>query len=283
MGTNTGRSSKQGLPIKSIATAAAVLACGAAGCGEAPPVSDTASSYHSRESTPEAVAKAASVMAATGKLADPARTWSLAVLGDSTGDAPDEWVYLLAEKLSAAHGRPVTVHDWSAASNAYWSATPVGDGRERAPIEIWNASAAGRTFEYSYLHREAALPKQPDLVILNHGHNLGDVQEAHSGSRQLVDWITSNWDTSPAIAITLQNPRTDAATAKHEQVVAALRKQWGNSDVSLIDVHAAFLSSPAGISALLQKDGLHPSGEGEAVWAETVASDLGLLTATAGK
>lgn len=243
---------------------------------EAPtgPVDAKVSELYTHPPTVKAAPTPANLADVKAKLADPSKPWTLAVAGDSTGNADDEWVYLLAKKISAKYGRPIVIHDWSIDTNAYSGHTTVGAGAGQ-PVQIWNASASGKNFTYSFEHRAVELPEQPDLLIVNHGHNIGTGQEARSGAFQLVDWALNKWPTPPAVAVTLENPRVDASAAKQEQVVEALRQQWAGSKVTLVDVHKAFSDAP-NLPALLRDDGFHPNPKGEEVWAEAVWAGLGL-------
>jgi len=208
-------------------------------------------------------------------LKDPQRVWTLGVLGDSTGNGTDEWVYLTAEAMSVKYHRPVTIHNWNIDNNTYADATVVGEGAGK-PIVIWNGSASGKNMEYSYQHRAVMIPEQPDLVIVNHGHNLGTAQEARVGSYKLVDWVTNAWEKSPAVAVTLQNPRTDKVADKHAAVVQSLRDQWTGAPVALIDAWKAFKDATPNTASLLRDDSFHPNPAGEVVWAEAVKRALGV-------
>lgn len=207
-------------------------------------------------------------------LDQPTRPWTLTVLGDSTGNESTEWVYLLGRQLSAKYSRPVVIHDWSIDTNNYSGQTPVGGGGN-APITVWNGSASGMTAGYSLQNFAAMAPQQPDLVIVNHGHNEPSADVALSEVGSLFNRVASAWPQPPAMALVLQNPRTDATAAVQEQVVQALRTHYADSKVSLIDAHAAFQNSGK-LPTLLNPDGKHPNAAGERLWAQTVETALGV-------
>lgn len=245
------------------------------------PVSETVVQYQASPTTAPAVRKGPAELAPTmALLSDASRPWTLAVAGDSTGNAPDEWVYLLAESMSAKYDRPAMIHNWSIDSNSYVDVTTVGKGAGQ-PIVIWNGSASGKNLEYSYVHRAAIMPERPDLFIVSHGLNIAR-QDARPGSYKLADWAFSQWPEPPALAITLQNPRTVNAVASKEladsqaAVVATLRTQWNGGGVTLIDVWKAFHDAGPDFTALLRDDGFHPNGQGEIVWVEAVKRALGV-------
>jgi len=246
-----------------------------AGCVHTPPpVTDKVAQYYSNPPKPKAVKTPAALAPTVALLKDPKRAWSIGVPGDSTGNGPDEWVYLLAKDLSAKYDRPVIIHNWDIEKNRYADTTTIGGGAG-APVTIWNGSASGKGLTYSFEHREAMLPSRPDLVIVNHGHNMATPQEARVGAYNLVDWATNAWDKPPAVAVTLQNPRVDGRAATHAAVVAELREQWTGTPVKLIDVEDAYKSAPD-VAALVREDGFHPNPKGEVVWAEAVKRALGV-------
>lgn len=207
-------------------------------------------------------------------LGEAGRPWTLAVFGDSTGNADDEWVYLLAAQLSAKYDRPVVIHDWSVDANSYSGETPVGDG-SNAPITIWNGSASGQSAGYSLSNFATIAPQQPDLAIVSHGHNETSVRQAIEEVDGLLRMVATAWPQRPAVALVLQSPRLDADAARQDQVVEALRARYTGGAVSLIDVHAAFRSRPS-LPDLLSADLLHPNAAGEQLWAETVEAALGV-------
>lgn len=201
-------------------------------------------------------------------LKDPARPWSLAVLGDSTGNGPDEWVYLLAAELSEKHKRPVDIHNWILESNKYGTTTRVGSG-SNAPITIWNSSASGQSAKYTLSHFDVAVPKKTDAVIISHGHN--NALDASVDIANLTNRVRETWKEAPALAITLQNPRTDARDSQGRALASALRQKWGSrADVELIDVRAAFEAEPDIDILVSPADSLHPTPAGSRVWADAV-------------
>ena len=212
------------------------------------------------------------VAASMALLDDAARPWTLQVLGDSTGNGPDEWVYLTARRISAKYHRPVLIHNWSVASNTYVDATTVGTG-SNGRITIWNGSAPGKGTDYAMANFDAMAPAQPDLVIVSHGHNLIPPTAAKSVAA-LLRHVEKAWSTPPAFAITLQNPQTRPAPgiATQDAVVAALR--FAFSARTLIDVHDAFPTKDLG--KIIGPDGVHPNSAGETIWSNVVCKALGI-------
>jgi len=106
--------------VRRILTAAVMAAAIAstAGCAHTPPpVSDKVAQYYSNPPKPKAVKTPAALASTVALLKDPKRAWSIGVLGDSTGNAEDEWVYLLAVDLSVEYDRPVIILNWDIDTN----------------------------------------------------------------------------------------------------------------------------------------------------------------------
>lgn len=277
----SSRRRKQRLKVAGFALAGvlafgAVLAVTSAALGPKapPPVSDKVASYYSNPPTKAAAPVPGKLAPAVALLGDAKRPWTLQVVGDSTGASPVRWVYVLATRMSAKYDRPVVIHDWNVTSNSYATETTVGDGTG-APIVVWNGSASGKGAQYSLDNWAVMTAQRPDLVVVNHGLNMPDVQSARTGAQSIVDRVVSQWPEPPAIALTVQSPRTDKAAATEEAITNALRQAWTGSPVTVIDVNQAFKA--AGDPApLLIGDGLHPSVKGAAIWADTVQKALGL-------
>ncbi len=220
------------------------------------------------------IAPLASMDATIARLKDASRPWTMAVLGDSTGNEDSEWVHLLTVALIEKTGRPAEVHTWSVDNEAYGMPTRyAGEGQ---PIIVWNGSAAGKHTGYSLDHRHHMVPERPDLLILNHGHNQVDVHETSEEVRSIALWARKAWSEPPALAVTLQNSRTDARADEHARLVARLRQDvQADGAATIIDVFSMFEASQ-NISVLLRPDGFHPSVAGEALWMDVVWRSLGL-------
>ena len=203
---------------------------------------------------------------------------SVTVFGDSTGNEQGEWVYRVVRTIVEKYDRPVTVHDWSIDQNAYVGENTFGADRPNAPVVIWNGSALGKDASYSIDFFPLMAPQPSDLVIISHGHNQTTPEATTQQTTNLVKLVRGAWDTPPAIAITLQNPRIDSSADNQSAKVEAVRGVFSNrADVEVIDVWTRFESAPD-LTALLRPDGFQPSDAGATVWAQTVETSLGLTT-----
>lgn len=208
------------------------------------------------------------------QLRDSEEQWTLAVLGDSTGDESDEWVHILTKRLAEETGRPAVIHDWSIDDERYDDTTEIRGKGE--PIVVWNGSAHGQTAVYSLRHRSDMVPERPDMVIISHGHNHQDSAAAVDEIGNLARWARTTWQEPPALAVTFQNPRLDNFENRQNATVGNLRKAWANKqNAATIDVFAAYRDTgdPAG---LLDSDRLHPNDDGEQLWADTAWEALSL-------
>jgi hypothetical protein len=229
----------------------------------------------SSTSEPEAPAtiESADLAATMARLDDTATPWALTVLGDSTGNDGDEWVASLARTIATERNRPVTYNAWNATTGTYAAPITYGQGNS-APVTIWNGSAAGMGPDYSLANLPALAANPSDLLIVNHGHNFASPQQGASDEAALVTATAAQWQTTPAVAVTLQNPRLTDAAAQDANLAAVSAVVTGSS-YTVIDVTSAFRAQPD-LAALLQADGTHPNPAGQAVWSQTVTATLGL-------
>lgn len=249
-----------------------VLAVALVGCTKAPPP------YESRYTEPTATR--AAYLPAERPPFNPAtisgalRTtepYVISVLGDSTGNAPGEWVHLVAEHIAKTFGRAVTVHDWDSERNAYGPVHTYGVG---APVTVWNGSGPGKAAQYSKQWFGQMAPLPVNLTMINHGHN--KTQDAIIGIAQLVDLAYGNTIPGGGVVVMLQNPRTDKAGQDEPDMINRLKEIYADPQlgVALVDVNSAF--KVANLVELLREDGVHPSELGSRVWADTVITTLGL-------
>lgn len=195
--------------------------------------------------------------------------YTISVLGDSTSEVADGWVYLLSRRIAQSYNKAVVVRDWDSTTNTYSPDRTYG-----TPVTVWNGSARGKDARYAVERFDQLAPAPADLTIINHTHNnpWGAVTEIS----KLVDLAEANSKPGGGVVVTLQNPRVDSADRAllEQQVIDGLRAAYGSpeSGVIVADVNAAFRAGD--LSELLSQDGLHPSKDGSELWANTLASTL---------
>lgn len=199
---------------------------------------------------------------------------NVVLAGDSTGDATNEWFYLLGAALAALYPTHTVRHRlWNDATPAFGSATTIATGSGSRVITLWNGSIAG-----SVANRLAGdnfgavfVTPAPDLIFLSYGHNgSSDAVRQLSFYHGLVDKLRKRCQTVPVIQIG-QNPTTSDETmaAKVAQFRAlAAREGWG-----FISVHDAFKQAGVPLGDLMA-DSVHPNAAGSALWRDTVLASM---------
>lgn len=102
------------------------------------------------------------------------RPLTVAVLGDSVGNDPGEWVSMWAGEL--ATNRYVFVHHFDWKQERYHSDVEVfapSGVASAEPIVVWNYGWPGGTPQRALARLDVGVPVTPDLAIVSFGHNLG--------------------------------------------------------------------------------------------------------------
>jgi hypothetical protein len=198
-----------------------------------------------------------------------ARSRTILVVGDSSGDEHGEWVDLWAQDL--ASNRKVIYHQWE--SGAGFTASPEVYGTSKLygsdkPMEVWNLSYQGVAADYA--ENLSNVPVKPDAVILNVGHDR-DRGLLDRTIRTTTDAVNERWGKVPS-ALVLQNPSTGGEAKRQEEAVFEVRSLAMKYGMPVIDAHAAFLK--AGDVGDLLVDGRRPNERGSRVWADAVAAAL---------
>lgn len=199
---------------------------------------------------------------------------NILVVGDSTGDATTEWVYLFGQWLGGQHPtHSVSYRVWNSSTLVYDPAISLGTGSGSRTIRIWNASVSGsRPTSWTGDWFPAIAGSNADIVLWSHGHNIylsnaeprlirGDFLACMEPARQALPTAIH--------AMVIQNAHRDDTLT--ETLVAPVIRAICNDrgDTGVIDVCAAFLA--AGKTPSLYLDNIHPNAAGEALWAQTVA------------
>jgi hypothetical protein len=184
---------------------------------------------------------------------------SMLFIGDSTGNATDEWIYLFGAALGARYPAvSVDYYLFDDVGGAYGSVTHVTTGSGSGVLTIHNASIAGTGPEYLLGAKFAAAISglsQPDVIVWNQGKNCIDIR---SEFLMGFDSLRLLWPTVPHVA-TLQNPNRDdnvmAGIISAQSVVMA-----DYADFTVIDAYNPFIALNKASS--LYADNLHPSASG---------------------
>lgn len=211
--------------------------------------------------------KVANLKAAADKLRTTDEPFTLTVVGDSTGFPDQGWLVTSLRDIHEATGRVIALHTWNNETTEYGPVRIIGEGEPT--LTVWNGSAPGKDAAYSLQNLNALMPKTPDMLILNHGHNV----KLTGTLRSLVVQTAAKAGPKAAVGIMKQNPETSAGQAfqaSRMATVDAAAKEF--KGVQLIDAYSAFdLNNPK----LLTDDGIHPTAEGYRLWADVFLRRLG--------
>lgn len=204
---------------------------------------------------------------------------NILVLGDSTGNAPNEWPYLVGVKLAAAYpNHTVKWALWADATKNF----PPGDvatiqtGTSGKTITIWNVSVSGEVVGYaqnnhatirSGLSAGGALP--PDVIIFNYGHNSPQLDADYRAIHIEAINTYTNFYPSAAIVQIAQNPRatSDPSYANDQNKQAVIAQLALDEGHILVDVNTDWVTYGNYAVDLLDPDGLHPTPAGSQRWA----------------
>jgi len=214
---------------------------------------------------------AASVSAVMSKLANNNANINIVVLGDSTGDSVSEWVYLTGVGLGAAWPEfTIKYRPWN---NSTFEYTPANEitisvGTGIYTLTLWNASIAGKSANYfSGDHFWAAVSQlNPDLVILNYGHNGGTNPLQQTSYMSIITTRIAR-EVMCAILIVGQNPTTSGGVddGYTQPIVEAFSHLAGRENFGFINIYDVFIQSDIPLSILVP-DGVHPGAQGQALW-----------------
>lgn len=239
-----------------------------------------------------------------GKLSAGLESAAILVIGDSTGDetnVQNRWVLKTAQYLAARFPEyTVNFRQWDMTTGAaqsdgfnLGSYSALGSGRSVVVqtgtgtsnaggpfvLDVYNGSASGTTPAYAILAaRYATIAPTAvafDMVITNHGHNMGGAGAEQS--RYLITQLTQAVRiTYPfaSIVITAQNPATPTAADYANDIIRARYMQLAAAlgGFGCINVFQTFLNNPNYATDWTSADGLgvHPNADGSEVWFQCV-------------
>ncbi|WP_300079399.1 SGNH/GDSL hydrolase family protein [Propioniciclava sp.] len=190
---------------------------------------------------------------------------SIMVLGDGSGDATDEWVYLWARQVHKK--RDVSYRSWDNSAGTWRKANPKGGATSAT---FWNASLSAPNLA-TEPRRVAEVWKPADVVILSYGHrkSADEIGPALTAIRKAV--LEQNPDAD--IIVMIQNPDPVATQATQQATTQAVAKWAKKNDLDTVDIYSAFLDDPRPRAQLVEADG-SPTPAGSMLWADTVQTAL---------
>jgi len=213
----------------------------------------------------------------TSQLMANSRDVYMLVQGDSTGNATDEWVYLVSQWLASEYpAYTVNYRLWNATS--YYTPSVIATGSGSHTLYIYNASIPGASNQYFAASNAAACydGKTFDLIIQNFGHNGGTDGTVESVTRALSGSVADLIQRNPSseVVLTLQNIDTSFPAFSARQVDAT-KKVASMYGLGVIDVRSIY-QSKSNLSTMGDwlADVVHPNATGSIVWTECVKNAL---------
>lgn len=206
----------------------------------------------------------------------------IAVIGDSTGDAPYRWprklAILIAELFPAW---TVSYARWNNGTRAYDASEVIQTGSNGRTLYFWNASVSGGS---TYTHQAPdAVPmyvsKNPDLIFINDGHNEGSpawtAQNTSLGFQArymaLAEDVRRNSPQAGIVLIGQNPPQAGVALMADKTVIIrniAAMRGYGFADTTQAYIWAGVPSS------LYEADLLHPNSAGGDLQAQTILRSI---------
>lgn len=193
------------------------------------------------------------------------------VIGDSTGNAPDEWVYRFFAEIGLQNPTARVAYrlyagGQTSGSDAYDPEVAIQEGSGGPTIHIWNASVATTNPTYLLGAKKASAidAVAPDCIIWNHGQNTVSPMPAHAQRDCFLMGFENVRLEHPGVphVVMLQNPRRDDdLMASVIAELTALCAEYG--DVTLIDGYSAYIA--AGKPSGWYTDINHPNATGSGV------------------
>ena len=207
------------------------------------------------------------------------------IVGDSTGNESNEWVYLYAQWLASNHpAYTVDYYLWNDGNDTYDAAVELQAGTGSNTLRIYNASVSGSSPEYLMGAKFAPAIKiipQCDLVLINHGHNMfaavGDEKTEYQRVPRFLGPISQilRVHSGAGLIMVAQNPNRD--TSAQEVIANAVFSVAGILNGDVADGHTPFIA--AGKDPSLYNDDKHPSNTGQQLLFNAV-TDTHKLAAT---
>ena len=200
------------------------------------------------------------------KLKNNALDANIFVISDSTGDAVDEWPYLMTESLASKYpAYSVNFYYWdNVGDSGYDPAISIQAGTGDNTLSVYCAAKSGSTPDYFMGSRfEAAVATIPqcDLVIFNHGHNIGEGEDDRLYPiNQMLESIFTvvTYHNGCGVIVSSENPKRDSdfGAVMYEGLVTVA----GLCNADLTDSYTVFES--LGKDPIYYTDNTHPNALG---------------------
>jgi hypothetical protein len=190
---------------------------------------------------------------------------SVLVIGDSTGNASPEWPFLFGPGVTALYPAVTSrIRTWSTGTTAYetsWTTLSTGSGSPVLSIHNFSVSGSQTYYGLGALFAKAMMWVDPDVIIINHGHNHNSTALAASRGAfyALIETLLLAHPGVP-IAFIRQNPKQDNDTMA--AIVALVDEIGAARGITTIDAYSAFIAAGKPTS-LYDGDNTHPNAAGQ--------------------
>lgn len=183
---------------------------------------------------------------------------------DSDGTTFYKWTYNLAKFLASNYpAYTVNYYTWSTSTGNYNSPVTLQVGTAGKTLHFYNAAVAGTQPQYlmGQYFETAYVPRQADLLIINHGHNTDtNVPPAvHAGMILAVAYQMLARQPTAGMIMFSQNPLRDGDQGANRSTGA--RQAAVSAGFSLVDVYELFMN--AGKPPGWYVDNIHPNSTGD--------------------
>ena len=197
---------------------------------------------------------------------------SILVVGDSTGNGPDEWVDLMCAWIASVWpAYTVRRYLWDNVSKSYSSPVDFNVGASAFVLSVWNCSVAGSKVDENLgaSFSSAFVDKAVDLLIVNHGFNYqtgipyGGLLGAYAAG---VESILREYPSAGVVMFAQPPRRLDELQSIN---VRAVMEYSAIRGFDVADVYSDFIKNGRPVSWYLA-DNLHPSSEGSTRYLEAL-------------
>lgn len=183
---------------------------------------------------------------------------------DSDGTTFYKWTYNLAKFLASNYpAYTVNYYTWSTSTGNYNSPVTLQVGTAGKTLHFYNAAVAGTQPQYlmGQYFEAAYVPRQADLLIINHGHNTDTNVPAavHAGMILAVAYQMLARQPTAGMIMFSQNPLRDGDQGATRST--GTRQASVSAGFSLVDVYELFMN--AGKPPGWYVDNIHPNSTGD--------------------
>lgn len=201
-------------------------------------------------------------------LANPDKRLVVGVIGDATGNAPEEWVGQMSRTLAAKVGRTVEFFNYNAQVDRYAAKRVYGTVSQ--PVVVYNVGVPAATATDLIKRFGLFFPEKPDLIITSVGHNQLPLNVTRD-MNTFTAAIERNWP-GAQILVVGQNPALEARQKRQGATVANMMSWADFNGYPSVSVFETIDKQPD--KKALYVDPLQLNETGSKIWASVVQEYL---------